>query len=588
MNKTSWAVGLGLLMVTSGCALDADGPTSTGTPGVSGHFVSESGAAAAAFTLPTDVKLKVERDLTKPGMRYERYQQEVGGAEVLGGQLTLHRDSNGVVQLVAGAHYKIQPRNQVNLTEDAAKDLAAAQVIGTVSHKARLMIDPATSRYFYAVDSAGEGQRQIQWIDADDGTLINSYDAITEACTTTPGGPGLNGNQVDLTGLVNGNILEGVLLGSNETSPAPSSVRQRTRDLGSQKKPFYGTADNDSDGCYDNAGRTSPGQRALVSAHYNIAMTDSYYRNEFSYDILKGNNSISSILVHAHYAVNYVNAYWDGTKFVFGDGDGVTFNELVAPDIAAHEFTHAVTEFYAGNGGGLIYQGESGALNESFSDIMGATIGFDTGLDADWKMGNQSDMAGNGFRDMADPESMGDPAHWCDRYTGTGDNGGVHINSSISNHAYYLLVTTGTALGADEASRRAMAVKIFFDGFQALPNNATFLQARATTIAAAAAHNSAGTTDVQDAVASVWTAVGVDPNGTCGTTPPPAVENCTDGIDNDNDGAIDCADSDCATDASCAPSSCTLGDPGDSCSDNSECCSGNCNNKGKNRTNTCR
>ena len=90
----------------------------------------------------------------------------------------------------------------------------------------------------------------------------------------------------------------------------------------------------------------------------------------------------------------------------------------------------------------LIYQNESGALNESFSDIMGTAIEFSTGS-GNWTIGEDITPGTNGLRNMANPGEDGDPSHYLDRYTGTSDNGGVHTNSGIINHWFYLLVNGG-------------------------------------------------------------------------------------------------------------------------------------------------
>ncbi len=116
-----------------------------------------------------------------------------------------------------------------------------------------------------------------------------------------------------------------------------------------------------------------------------------------------------------------------------------------ALDIVAHELTHGVTDYSSG----LIYQNESGALNESFSDIMGTSVEFyfqqpgSGNLRADYLIGEDVVRPG-GIRSMADPQAYGDPDHYSRRFTGTADNGGVHINSGIANQAFYLAIEGGT------------------------------------------------------------------------------------------------------------------------------------------------
>ncbi len=152
-----------------------------------------------------------------------------------------------------------------------------------------------------------------------------------------------------------------------------------------------------------------------------------------------------------HYGENYDNAFWNGSQMVYGDGDGKLFNRFtIAIDVIGHELTHGVTQFEAG----LIYNGEPGALNESMSDVFGIMVkqrfNNQTVDQSDWIIGAgllTEQVKGVGIRSMQAPGTAYDdpvlgkdpqPAHMKDIYKGTGDNGGVHINSGIPNHAFYL------------------------------------------------------------------------------------------------------------------------------------------------------
>jgi Zn-dependent metalloprotease len=161
-----------------------------------------------------------------------------------------------------------------------------------------------------------------------------------------------------------------------------------------------------------------------------------------------------------HYSVNYNNAFWDGEKINLGDGDGVTFRSLTTLDIIGHEWTHGLTQFTAG----LNYSYESGALNEAFSDIMGAMAErYWYGESANtWKIGEGAytpGTSGDALRYMNAPWLGGQPWSYPGRYTGSGDNGGVHINSGIANFAFYLLAKGGwgynyvSPIGADKATQ---------------------------------------------------------------------------------------------------------------------------------------
>ncbi len=274
-------------------------------------------------------------------------------------------------------------------------------------------------------------------------------------------------------------------------------------------------------------------QRAGVDAHYGAAVVYDYFLGVHGRQGIDGNGGPGSISAAAssttsligsrvHYGRNYNNAFWNGSVMTYGDGDGTTRSAYVTLDIAGHEMTHGVTERSAG----LIYSGESGALNESMSDVFGAMVERAArGETADtWKIGEQCYTPANGTGDamryMDDPHRASnrgytaddDPDHYIERYTGTSDNGGVHINSGIGNKAFYLVAVGGThhrggsmaGVGSDAAARiwyRALT------GYMTSGTN--FAGARVATLAAAAQLYGVETPEYL-AVASAWTLCGVN------------------------------------------------------------------------------
>jgi Zn-dependent metalloprotease len=174
-------------------------------------------------------------------------------------------------------------------------------------------------------------------------------------------------------------------------------------------------------------------------------------------------NAGSDIIMNVHYGSKYNNAFWDGDELTFGDGDGKIFTDFTQSlDVVAHEFAHGVTQFSAD----LEYHSQSGALNESFSDVFGSAItqkvmGQDAGS-ADWLIGNEimgPDLYGESLRCMNAPGTAYDnaimgkdpqPDHMDNYYAGADDNQGVHINSGIPNKAFYLVATT---IGTQKAAR---------------------------------------------------------------------------------------------------------------------------------------
>jgi Zn-dependent metalloprotease len=182
-----------------------------------------------------------------------------------------------------------------------------------------------------------------------------------------------------------------------------------------------------------------------VNANLDQYATDAHWAAELTYDYYlseHGRNSLDGagyqINSYIHYDVDYFNAFWDGQRATFGDGNNQPLTSL---DIVAHELTHGVTGFSAE----LIYQDEYGALNESFSDIFGAaTEWVQNASSGDWLMGEDVGT----LRSMSNPNAYGDPdtyngTNW---YVGADDNGGVHTNSGVQNKWFYILVEgeTGT------------------------------------------------------------------------------------------------------------------------------------------------
>jgi Zn-dependent metalloprotease len=155
-----------------------------------------------------------------------------------------------------------------------------------------------------------------------------------------------------------------------------------------------------------------------------------------------------------HYGEKYDNAFWNGQQMVYGDGDGNFFNRFtISLDIIGHELTHGVTQYEAA----LAYRGQAGALNESMSDVFGSLVKQfalkQTAAQADWLIGAgllSAKVKGVALRSMKAPGTAYNdpvlgkdpqPAHMKDYHKMISDNGGVHINSGIPNHAFYLLAT---------------------------------------------------------------------------------------------------------------------------------------------------
>ncbi|GGR04276.1 metalloprotease [Streptomyces netropsis] len=218
-----------------------------------------------------------------------------------------------------------------------------------------------------------------------------------------------------------------------------------------------------------------------------------------------------------HYGENYDNAFWDGERMVFGDGDNDLFLDFTIPvDVIGHELTHGVVQHTAN----LEYYGQSGALNESVADVFGSLIKQhalgQTADQADWLIGagllGPNVDRGEALRSMKAPGTAYDddvlgkdpqPATMKDYVRTSRDNGGVHINSGIPNHAFYLLAT---ALGGHAWER---AGHIWYDTLTGgeLASDADFKDFARLTVEAARARFGEG--DEIQAVLKAWGQVGV-------------------------------------------------------------------------------
>jgi bacillolysin len=529
-----------VVVVVGVAAVGAAGaPESLGASPTAG-FRALSGATAASFSPPADVTLVKRLELKAYGLTYERYQQQFGPARanVYGGQLTLYRDASGRVRLVLGAHYpSITPTNNVSVTAAEARQKVDADLGNGFERSVELMIDPVTGRYFWQVDSRRFGSRWIHWIDAHGGHVL-----LRRNMLETDHGIGVKGDTKSMVGLTRPS--------GGQWELASPDDRQTTLDV--QNGTFFLFQIFDADNHWVTPGTASPGQPAAVDAQYYAKTTDTYYLSRFGFDwwpcypptFFSGPGMRSAV----HYGVAYNNAFFDGRYTAYGDGDGVIFRELSGGlDVVAHEHTHGVTNCTSQ----LSYSGESGALNEAFSDMIGSSAEWfanEPTVTADWLIGEDVYLPADvvpGFRNMADPEEDGDPDHYTERYTGSDDNGGVHTNSGIPNHAYALLVNGGmnascaapsthnavhctdadtqdnglvvTGIGVGDAERTT------FLAYTGLTQNASMCDARAAMEGAASSLFGAGSQQRQSA-SDAYVAVGLT-DTVCGGGPPPPPQN---------------------------------------------------------------
>lgn len=256
---------------------------------------------------------------------------------------------------------------------------------------------------------------------------------------------------------------------------------------------------------------------SVNEAYDGLGDTWKLFHEVFARDSIDGQGL--GLIGTVHYGKDYDNAFWDGDQMVFGDGDGKIFGRFTASvDVIGHELAHGVTQYTAA----LAYDGQSGALNESMSDVFGAMVkqyalGQDA-KDADWLIGAEllaPGIEGRALRDMMNPGTAYDdpklgadpqPASMADYVTTASDNGGVHINSGIPNRAFAL---AAVALGGKswEGVGQVWYDVLTGDKIQARCDFATFAK---LTLDAAKERFGATSSEVK-AITDAWKSVGVVP-----------------------------------------------------------------------------
>lgn len=419
------------------------------------------------------------------------------------------------------------------------------QLIGGTQHKTELVV-------YVGKGSSNGGQlawrveshpnmlrRVVYFIDAQSGTVINHYDytceidggrigaaghthtALTEDAPEVPEAPAVFIGPVTATGL---DLLDiSRTFGAYQISGGQVLLEDASKAMFNQLESsmpndpvgaivtldaLNTSPENQTGFNYDfvSSSSTTFNNKTAVSGHWNSNKSYDYYKSTFNRNSIDGvgGNIVAFVNVADGDGSSMENAYWNGEAMFYGNG-GSAFKKLARGlDVGGHEMTHGVVEKTAN----LEYQDESGALNESFADIFGAMIDRD-----DWKIGEdvmQTGVSPSGaLRDLADPHNGASnisspwwqPKHVNEKFIGSDDNGGVHINSGIPNYAFYLFANNA-AVGKDKAEQvyykalRDYLVKSskFVDCRIAVLQAATDLYGASVANAAAAAFDAVGIT----------------------------------------------------------------------------------------------
>ena len=382
--------------------------------------------------------IKIQQD--KRGNKHYRVQQVYQGYKVIGGDLVISVNSQGEIFRTNG-----RPQNSFSIPSDIISKAQARQSakvdLTREQQKSQLKTTLVifNGKLAYEIEIGNEYDHKIiAYVDAESGETILRYQSSMNVSTP------MSGNlRVDEGGaLVNFN---GELNNGNYTLENLTEKWSIGTIVGGTQ---WGTWPFSS----PNFGNTQP---TKVSLAYNMSLSQQFTSSFLGFNSYDNQNAFA--LAHPHYVFNpgTVNqttnnaAYLGGNLFVFGDGDGSIFSPLTSLDVVAHEFAHAIT----GATSQLAYLYESGALNESYSDIYGFLVenNFqpdgknhypdDVPGESDWLIGEDVTIAEDALRDMRDPHRFNNPSYYKGTYWhfNNSDNGGVHINSGVQNMAFYLL-----------------------------------------------------------------------------------------------------------------------------------------------------
>ena len=394
-----------------------------------------------ALGLDADSRLFLLDRKTDLGVRNHRYQQTFRGLPIFGEHVVVNEDENGNIRTlfgrkVSGLDREI-PATKPRLRSNSALAMGKAAGLGnrigfmrTRDEKAELMIyiddnDRARKAYVvsYFADTArgGSPMRPTVILDADTGRVLKQWDNLQHALIGT--GPGGNAKTGQYEYGTNYGYMDVTQSGTTCTM---NNANVKTVNLN------HGTTGTTA------FSYTCPRNTVKVINGAYSPLNDAHYFGSVIYNMYNayiGKPPLTfQLMMRVHYSNSYENAFWDGSAMTFGDGAS-TFYPLVSLDVASHEVSHGFTS----QNSNLIYSGESGGINEAYSDIAGEAAEYYMRGTNDFLVGADIFKAAGALRYMANPPQDGRSiGHTSNYYAGLD----VHYSSGIYNKAFYLLATT--------------------------------------------------------------------------------------------------------------------------------------------------
>jgi bacillolysin len=479
---------------------------------------------------------QVASDPLVPGRQHQRLEQVDRGVPVFGAELVRQAEGGATVSLFGTLYADSGLDLHPTLSPAEARAAAERASGGRASERAPgLFVLPRSAAGFalvYRVVVWTGADLRADFVDARSGAVLQSLDEIHSAAAV-----GRGRGVLDEPEKLSAESLAGGFVLRDGLRPAVLSTYDMGGNLSRTGAVLLGSAElGDSDLARD-ADNDWTSDPAAVDAHAYAGFVYDYYFRRYGRRGLDDANLGIGSLVHPvrrgdedaysrqQVGLFYTNAFYAGHgMMVYGEGGirsaGKSWNYTAgALDIVGHELTHGVTEFSSR----LVYRDESGALDEAFSDVMGTSIEFfyqppgKGPLQADYLIGEDVVRPG-GLRSLADPLAHGDPDHLSKaRFLGTDtDEGGVHTNSTIASHAFFLAIeggpnrSSGLFVRGVGAEHRDEIERVFYRAFVfLLPPRADFSMARSATLQSARDLFGSGS-EPERALREAWTAVGVE------------------------------------------------------------------------------
>lgn len=429
------------------------------------------------------------------GYVHHRYRElGPGGHPVLGGGLVIHqRPDRSLRREVLSATGTVFAAERFDEDATSSLNVAAARRIAEEASggnggfrasdaldatalywaPADLDFDAGTFRLCYRVDvyALSPARREYVFVDASTGAIIGRYPRLHSAAGPLSGGHD-HGSHTASSCTDAGTEVAGTEAAGTEAAGTAETMYSGTRAITTERtsagayrlyqedardlvihtldarnyvldvSTAQDVVDADNDWTGDGIAAKQPARDVFWASS---AYAD-FMREHFGWNSM--DDAGHALVGYVHVGTEYGNAFWDGEASYYGDGE--PFSKIATPlvtvDVVGHEFSHGFVEFTAG----LIYQYESGALNESFADIFGQGLRAETHPDRadDYSIGADVDPDAVGFRSMSEPNLHEHPDTYDGNYyyIGDFDNGGVHTNSGIQNYWYYLLVEGGSGV----------------------------------------------------------------------------------------------------------------------------------------------